>query len=646
MKLKKTVSILLILCLTVLSAPVGFLQEAAAADQLPARYDAREHGLVTAVETQISGTCWAHATVAALESNAILQGLADTSLNLNEYHLAKNTQNGYYEGVTDARNDGYVRSDFAAALRNGSTVEKAGNTLLCFAGAVTEDRVPVTAQNTDELLEEMQTAYTFSNKYSRDVTCAEVINIGTNPEDMKRAVLTYGGLYFAFIYHEAGFSGYAKNGTPVQTYFTKDYVSALGDHAVELIGWDDNFAVENFGADPCPSAPGAWLLKNSKGTGWGTEGGYFWISYEDPGLYSCVAVKAAPADAFEKVFMYDGTLWGERVACSAAANVFTSDDDVFLTKFSVGEPVQGNYTLRVFLLNDGYRDPTDGELLYTQSGTLDGRRYIDITGTVQIYEGERFSVVVEGPAECYAEGAPSETRRFTSNPGESYYYNGSWTDAHAAGKNNVCIRAVARAVKDEEKHTVTFCCPGYYENAVRARGNAVPLPQTEGCTWVLTLNGLPFDGSGVTADITVEAHCYPTQGTVSPTCVCTTQYRCIYCGTAQKADETVHRYGTAPVSNGDGTHSLRCADCGGKSAPANCAWTLVSSTAGADCQQTGTDTYVCSACGQTKTAPNGNYGEHRYSGSKCTVCGKEKSFFAKIIDFFKTVIARITSLFR
>jgi len=55
------------------------------------------------------------------------------------------------------------------------------------------------------------------------------------------------------------------------------------NHAIAIVGWDDNFSRNNFVEDP--GEDGAWLVKNSWGAGF-ADGGFMWISYKDLGYNS------------------------------------------------------------------------------------------------------------------------------------------------------------------------------------------------------------------------------------------------------------------------------------------------------------------------------------------------------------------------
>lgn len=56
------------------------------------------------------------------------------------------------------------------------------------------------------------------------------------------------------------------------------YGSGKVDHDVAIVGWDDNYSRNNF--NTVPPNNGAWIIRNSWGSGWG-DNDYFYLSYYD-----------------------------------------------------------------------------------------------------------------------------------------------------------------------------------------------------------------------------------------------------------------------------------------------------------------------------------------------------------------------------
>ncbi|MDE6589430.1 MAG: hypothetical protein K2K53_03600, partial [Oscillospiraceae bacterium] len=100
------------------------------------------------------------------------------------------------------------------------------------------------------------------------------------------------------------------------------------NHEVEIAGWDDNYPKENFNKEYRPESDGAWLVKNSWGSGWG-DGGYCWISYEDTNfpLYAFCIDGVEQYDHSETVYETDYTATG-------ASNGYSRDRAYFARVFT------------------------------------------------------------------------------------------------------------------------------------------------------------------------------------------------------------------------------------------------------------------------------------------------------------------------
>ena len=94
----RILSLVLVLILVFGTVPIsatnlldlGFALNANAVDEIPSYYSTKDLYELTPVKNQNPyGTCWAFAIVAAAETNLIVKGLADSSIDLSELHLAK-----------------------------------------------------------------------------------------------------------------------------------------------------------------------------------------------------------------------------------------------------------------------------------------------------------------------------------------------------------------------------------------------------------------------------------------------------------------------------------------------------------------------------------------------------------------------------
>jgi hypothetical protein len=267
-------------------------------------------------------------------------------------------------------------------------------------------------------------------------------------ENIKQAIMAYGALmtsmYYGSGYYNSLYKTYYFDGT------------AIANHTVAIVGWDDNFDKNKFSS--IPPGDGAFIIKNSWGTGWG-ENGYFYISYYDTsvGKYNYMFNNAEPTTHYSRIYQYDPLGWltslGYGSNTAWFSNIFTASasEGLAAVSFHTASP---NSSYELYLYTTVTSGPTTGSLAGSQSGTIASAGYhtISLNSSVPLTSGQKFSIVMKLTTPGYNYPVPIEepftdySSQATANPGESYVSsNGSsWTDLTSHSwcvECNVCLKA-------------------------------------------------------------------------------------------------------------------------------------------------------------------------------------------------------------
>jgi hypothetical protein len=218
------------------------------------------------------------------------------------------------------------------------------------------------------------------------------------------------------------------------------------DHEVLIIGWDDNFPMDSF--KPHPSRNGAWLVKNSWGTMRGSEGGYFWMSY-DQHTWGGTAFIVEKANPRLKYYGYDDLGYCDQINYLWGANIFKAEGKREVLKEAAFYAPAGNLGYEIYVYDLGYKipaSPVAGQLVASTKGSvkLAGYYTINLPERVSLKDSQYFSVVlklsrgnfpVEKVRARYSENAQVNER-------ESYFSRDGkvWIDG-INEKANACVKA-------------------------------------------------------------------------------------------------------------------------------------------------------------------------------------------------------------
>ena len=339
----------------------------------PPAYDAMALGYVTPVKNQGGcGSCWIFGATAEFESDILInENVSNLTLNFAEQEVGDcniwSSVGGY--NFCNGGNELMTTNYFT---KHGSANESCH---LYAAASQTCLNCPI-HKNVDNW---------------RMITESNGDDLG-QVNTIKNAILNYGPVY-STIYAGGPFGSYYDG---VYEYWGPQGVN----HAIEIIGWDDSL--------PHSHGTGAWLIKNSWGTGWGAYGPYpgcAWVAYGAANLGDYTSAITSYKNPGDVLFYHDECGWmewclGYNNPTAYGAVRFTPFQNATLTAvdFWAVDPSM-TYEIKIFdTLNGGPTYYTfSNQLGTTQTGSTTEMGYysIPLDTPVQLINGDDFIVLVK-----------------------------------------------------------------------------------------------------------------------------------------------------------------------------------------------------------------------------------------------------------
>ncbi len=383
---------------------------------LPATFDLRGNNRAAKVRDQgSSATCWAQASLTALESSLLPQETKSYSVE----HMVED--NG-----------------FKIAADQGGEYTMSAAYLLAWQG-------PVEKNSVDKHVQEL-------HFYDHD-----------KQDEIKWAVYQHGGVSTS-IYANISTSNLSKS-----TYYNKKENSYYyggnkePNHDVVIIGWNDNYSKDNF-SEPVPG-DGAFVCQNSWGASFG-EKGVFYVSYYDTniGNQSVSYAKVEDKNNYDSIYQSDICGWIGQIGFNKSkihgANVFTaakSEEIVSAGFYALGE----NTTYQLYMVPK-YQDKSSlANRVEVASGTLKDAGFytIPFDKGYRVEKGDKFALVLvlstpdrEHPM-AIEYVSDDRTKNVDITDGEGYISaNGlDWDRVEETAKGNLCIKAYGKQFVEKDK---------------------------------------------------------------------------------------------------------------------------------------------------------------------------------------------------
>ncbi|MBR0427118.1 MAG: Ig-like domain-containing protein [Clostridia bacterium] len=275
------------------------------------------------------------------------------------------------------------------------------------------------------------------------------------------------------------------NGKTVYSYYYNG--NNVPDHAVTIVGWDDNFPKENFATNNQPIHNGAYIVLNSWGKNFG-DNGYFYVSYDDKFIEEAMSgvtdiQELNNTTKYDKLYEYDELGLTTSISVNNSekvylANIFerSSNSSEYISEIGLFINKATGVKVYVNPISDDKTVSEDKLVIEKTGNNALEAGYHTLQFTPVKLTGTKFSVIVEyingdsnisvplemNLVENNFSGQSAEYKTATSTAkserGQSYIYMGnSWTDLVDLKVNgitikdtNACIKAFTRFTNNSQ----------------------------------------------------------------------------------------------------------------------------------------------------------------------------------------------------
>ena len=386
---------------------------------LPASYDLRSRFRISAIRNQGQyGTCWAFGALTAMESAL----LPEASYKFSVDHMS-------------------MSNSFKGTQYDGGEYTMGMAYLAAWQGPVYEEDDPYGDGKTNSDLEAVKHVQEMRIIASKDIAA------------IKEAVFKYGGVQtslYSSLQNASSSSRYYDRATHSYCYIG----TAKPNHEVVIIGWDDNYAKENFSIPL--EGDGAFICQNSWGEKFGDDG-VFYVSYYDTniGTHNVVYTRIDDVDNYDNIYQSDLCGWVGKMGYDKesmyGANVFTAekDEEVVAAAFYATAP---DTEYKIYVVDRFTNEKSFENKTLVAEGVVEDAGYytIDFERDIAVKAGQKYAVVVY----VYTPGATHPMAieydsgdRFLDNiildDGEGYisYTGNQFINVKDKQDCNLCIKA-------------------------------------------------------------------------------------------------------------------------------------------------------------------------------------------------------------